>query len=255
MRRFRPLPAAGACGDQGFAAARSLGSPGSRAFAAAAIVALSLTPPIAPSMAHAAGSLVLVAKQMLQQVVQNELRQLATSALRGGGTVQRDCGAFAALGAGGAGGRGGLPMPTMQDAGALAASLGQMPPEQRALLAPLLAAPPSREQMLATLDDMGRLGMGEAEDLAFVRICIDTPGAAPMLALMLGPMRAAIDEMRQARAQLDAASPAERQEMVAQMAAELRSMDAEERQSALRAIGRADLLPAWLSEGVSAALR
>ncbi len=151
-------------------------------------------------------------------------------------------------GLGGIGGMGAVP-----DLGAMQGLFGNLPPgvalapEQTALLAQLqqsMAQPLSPAQTLATLDELGELGLAPAPLLSELKQCmLLLPQSAGAMGAGLGMLRPMLGQLRDAREQLRALPTEAQDELAAQMADELRDAPADERREFLDAIGGGFLPP------------
>ncbi len=170
-------------------------------------------------------------------------------------------------GAGGFGALAGLPQagammggPEMADmmkrlpGGASAMTLG---PEEMAMMAQMqavMAQPPSPADTLATIDELREVGFLSAELQGELKECmVLIPEAAPALGMGMGMFKTVLPQMKQARAEIQALSPEEQDELAATVARELENVPASERKLFLNEIG-GGFFPARVVEGVKASL-
>jgi hypothetical protein len=131
-------------------------------------------------------------------------------------------------------------------------------PEQMAMLAQMqqaMAAPPlSPAETLATLDELGELGLAPPAMLGEMKECmVLLPQSAGAMGMGLGMLRPMLGQMRSAREQMRALPPEEQDELAARMAEELRGAPADERREFLEAIG-SGFLPPRVVEGLRSRL-
>jgi acyl-CoA reductase-like NAD-dependent aldehyde dehydrogenase len=108
----------------------------------------------------------------------------------------------------------------------------------------------------AVLADAREVGLLDEEAAADLSGCIASPAAAPMLGMIVPSLRAAVDEARGARQRMAETPVDQRGAVIAEMAAELRAMDAEDRDEAIAALDNPKSpFPGWLRDGVKAAVR
>jgi len=120
-------------------------------------------------------------------------------------------------------------------------------PEQAAMLAQLqqaMAQPLSPQETLATIDELGELGLAPAPMLAELKECmVLLPQASAGMGMGMGMLRPMLGQMRAAREQMRALPPGEQDELAARMAEELKDAPADERRQFLEAAGSGFLPP------------
>lgn len=152
----------------------------------------------------------------------------------------------------------------MPELTAMKGMLGGLPPgvtlapEQMAMLAQMqqsMAQPLSPAETLATLDELGELGLAPAPMLSEMKECMALlPQSADAMGMGLGMLRPMLGQMRSARAQMRALPPEEQDELAARMAEELRDAPADERREFLEAVG-SGFLPPRVVDGLRSRLR
>jgi hypothetical protein len=115
---------------------------------------------------------------------------------------------------------------------------GQMPsdvdPEQITRFMQAMSQPLTPPETLAVMDEMNEIGFLPKAMHAELKECmVLLPGAAPALGMGMGMMKTMLPQLRQAREQLHALSPAEQDELVAALAPEMKALAADERKAFL----------------------
>lgn len=163
----------------------------------------------------------------------------------GGGVAMPDVGAMKGL-------LGGM----MPAGGGLPAGMA-LAPEQAAMLAQLqqsMAQPLSPKETLATIDELGEIGLVPAPMLAEMKECLVLlPQASAGMGMGMGMLRPMLGQLRDARDQMRALPPEEQDELAARMAEELRDAPAGERRQFLEAVG-GGFLPPRVVDGVRSRL-
>ena len=165
---------------------------------------------------------------------------------------------------------GGLPtgaqMPSEMAAkmAALMPGLGQVPPglalepDQMAMFARLqqaMAEPLSPVETLATIDELTELGFLPKPIQTELKECMAlVPAALPALGMGMGMLKPMVPQLRQARAELHALSPAEQDEVAATLVEELKGLPADQRGSMLEHLD-SGFFPARIAVDVKAKLR
>ena len=115
-------------------------------------------------------------------------------------------------------------------------AVGQLPagtgidPEQLARVMQAMSQPLSPPETLAVMDEMAEIGMlPKAMQTELKECMVLLPAAAPALGMGMGMLKPMLPQMRQARDQLHALSPAEQDELVAALAPEMKALAADER--------------------------
>ena len=209
----------------------------------------------------------LLAKQLLQDMVTTTAKSMLLDSLNGMGCKgQALANAITSVGNLSAGrGMPALPggMPTMPgmpgmgtlppgspDMAALMARMmpgGAMPlgmgldPEQAAMLARLqggMSAPPPVAETLATIDEMGELGLLSPAMTVELKECmVLLPQSAPAMGMAMGMMKPMLPQFRDARDQMRALSPEEQDELAASLGQELDKAPAKDRKAMLSELG------------------
>ena len=139
----------------------------------------------------------------------------------------------------GMGGAGAMP-PDMEAAlRARMPSMGQLPadmmndPQQAVMMARLqqaMAQPLTLQESVATIDEMTALGFfPKAMQAEFKECLVLVPASVPAVGMAMGMMKPMIPQLRQAREQMHALSPAEQDEVAAALAQEVQPMPAAQR--------------------------
>lgn len=247
-----------------------------RAVAASVLAGIVLSLPL--SSAALAPALGLLIKQFVQQAVITGVKDMLLGSLRdmgckgmalANGLTALDARGSAAGLAGLAGGLGptalpGLPggaalpgLPGMADIAAMMPPGTALPPEQAAMLAQMqraMAQPLSPAQTAAAIDEMAELGLLPRPIQTEMKECMTLlPQTAPALGMAMAMMQPVVPQLREARQQLRALSPAEQDEMAEVMAGELRGLAPNERALFLEQIDGGFFPPA-VASGVKARL-
>ena len=126
----------------------------------------------------------------------------------------------------------------MPGAGQLAPGMGlSLGPEQMAMLARVqqsMNEPLSPTETLATIDELFELGFLPKAIQGELKECmLLVPAAVPALGMGMGMMKPMIPQLRQARDELRALSPAEQDEVAATLAEQLRALPPDQRAALL----------------------
>ena len=220
------------------------------------LVAVSVTLAFLPAPSEAiAPALLFMVKQIAQQAATSMIKDTLLSSLSGMG-----CKGIALSNALSAmdvrsGGSGALlgSMPNMPSGMSippeLAAKMGAMvpgggllppgmafDPQQMAMLAnmqQMMSQPPSPAETIATIDELFELGfLPKAIQGEFKECMVLVPATVPALGMGMGMLKPMIPQLRQARAEMRALSPAEQDEVAAALGQELKVLPADQ-QSAL----------------------
>ena len=255
-----------------------------RAAGRCAAVTLALAVALAPIRSDAiAPALLLLVKHIAKDLAQSMLKDALLSGLSGMGCKGIALGnALQALdrrgGAGvGPGPMGGLPkmpagMPNLGGAipadvaahmRALMPGLGQLPagagmgPDQIAMLAGIQQAmgePLSPPQTVAAIDELAELGFLPPAIQAELKECmVVLPSSVPALGMGMGMLEPIVPQLRQARDELRALSPAEQDEVADALAREIAPLPADQRAEFVEYLG-AGFFPPRISAGVKARL-
>lgn len=213
-----------------------------------------------------APAIALMIKQMVQQAVTSSVKDMLVGSLRDMGCKGIALSnALTALDArGGAAslrGMGTLPamtgMPGMPNLANMLPPGTALPPEQAAMLAQLqgaMAQPLSPAQTLAAMDEMAELGLLPRPVHAEMKECMTLlPQTAPALGSAMAMLQPMLPQLREARDQMRALSPAEQDEFAATMAQELKAVPADQRQQFMDQMD-AGFFPPALVAGVKARL-
>ena len=136
-----------------------------------------------------------------------------------------------------------MPPDLVAKMGRLVPDAGQMPPgmalgpEQMAMLARVQQAmnePLSPSETLATIDELFELGFLPKAIQGELKECmLLVPASVPALGMGMGMMKPMIPQLRQAREQLHALSPAEQDEVAATLAEQLKALPPDQRAALL----------------------
>lgn len=130
-------------------------------------------------------------------------------------------------------------------------------PEQAAMFAQLqqsMAQPLSPGETLATIDELGEIGLVPAPMLAELKECLVLqPQASAGMGMGMGMLRPMLGQLRSAREQMRALPPEEQDELAARMAEQLRDAPADERRQFLESMG-GGFLPPRVADGVRSRL-
>jgi hypothetical protein len=244
-----------------------------------AAVALAVSLAIAPAPSEAiAPVLLILVKQAAQQMAQSLIKDAILGSLRGMGckgmalanaleAMDLRGGAGMGLPPGMAGLPGGMAVPglaadTTARMGSLMPALGRMPagmatdPEQAAMMARVMESmsrPLSPGETVATIDELAELGFLPKPIQGELKECMTfLPAAIPALGMGLGMMKPIVPQLRKARDELHALSPAEQDEIAASLVEQMRSMSADERSSMLEHLD-GGFFPRRVAQGVRTA--
>ena len=127
-------------------------------------------------------------------------------------------------------------MARMMPGGALPPGVG-LDPEQAAMLAKLqggVGAPLPAAETLATIDEMGELGLlSPAMKVELKECLLLLPQSAPAMGMAMGLMKPMLPQFRDAREQMRALSPEEQDELAASLAREFDQAPAKDRKAML----------------------
>jgi hypothetical protein len=240
-------------------------APRLRRCALALVIAVALVPATSNALAPA---LLFMIKQIAQQAATSMVKDALLSSLSGMGCKGialtnainmldlRKGGGLAGVGAAatmlpgmpagmsmpgmpGMGGAGAIP-PDMEAAlRARMPSMGQLPadimndPQQAEMMARVqqsMAQPLTLPESLATIDEMTALGfLPKPMQAEFKECLLLVPASVPAVGMAMGMMKPMIPQLRQAREQMHALSPAEQDEVAAALAQEVQPMPAAQR--------------------------
>ena len=236
---------------------------------AALSLALALLPATSDALAPA---VLFMVKQIVQQTATSMLKDALLSGLSGMGckgiALSNAIAAFD-LRKGGAGARvsglpgmagmsgmpSGLGMPSMAaippdiaaKMGSMMPGLGQLPeglgldPEQAAMMANMLQAmrqPLSPRETVAVIDELFELGfLPKAIQAEFKECMVLVPASVQALGMGMGMLKPMVPQLRQARDELHALSPAEQDEVAAALVAEVRPLPVDQRAAFLEHLG------------------
>ena len=131
-------------------------------------------------------------------------------------------------------------MARMIPGGAMPPGMG-LDPEQAAMLARLqggMSAPPPVAETLATIDEMGELGLLSPAMTVELKECmVLLPQSAPAMGMAMGMMKPMLPQFRDARDQMRALSPEEQDELAASLVQELDKAPAKDRKAMLSELG------------------
>lgn len=146
---------------------------------------------------------------------------------------------------------------------ALMPGLGQMPagaglaPDQMAMLESVQQAmgrPLSPGETIAAIDDLAELGfLPKAVQTELKQCMVALPASIPALGMGMAMLQPIVPQLRKARAELQALSPAEQDEVAATLAEEIGPLPAEQRAEFIEYLGTG-FFPARISAGVKARL-
>jgi len=147
--------------------------------------------------------------------------------------------------------------------GAMMPGGGQLPPgmglgpEQMAMLAQVqrsMNEPLSPPETLATIDELFELGFLPNSIQGELKECmVLVPATIPALGMGMGMMKPMIPQLRQARDEMRALSPAEQDEIAAVLAQELRALPADQRAALLEHLD-SGFFPPRVAQGAKAGL-
>ena len=158
---------------------------------------------------------------------------------------------------------GAIPADVAAQMRALMPGLGQLPagagidPDQIAMLAGIQQAmgePLSPPQTVAAIDELAELGFLPPAIQAELKECmVVLPSSIPALGMGMGMLRPIVPQLRQARDELRALSPAEQDEVADALAREIAPLPADQRAEFVEYLG-AGFFPPRISAGVKARL-
>ena len=226
---------------------------------------LALTP--APSEAIAP-MLLLMIKQIAQQVAKSMIKDTLLSSLSGMGckgmALSNALAAFDLRG--GAGGMphgAGIPPEMAAKMRALMPNGGQLPPgmamdaDQMAMMAGMqqaMSQPLSPPETLATIDELFKLGfLPKAIQTELKECMVLVPATIPALGMGMGMLKPMIPQLQRGRTELHALSPAEQDEVAGQLLQEMKSLPADERAALMEHLD-SGFFPPRVSKGVKAGL-
>lgn len=141
---------------------------------------------------------------------------------------------------------------------------GQLPPglaldpDQMAMMAQMqqaMSQPLSPPETLATLDELFELGFLPKAIQAELKECmVVLPATLPALGMGLGMLKPMIPQLRQARAELHALSPAEQDEVAAALLQEIKALPADQRAALVEHLD-SGFFPPRVSAGVKVGLK
>ena len=126
-------------------------------------------------------------------------------------------------------------------------------PEQLAMMQDAqtaLANPLSPPETVATIDELAELGFLPAEFQTELKECmVLVPASVPALGMSMGMFKPMVPQLREARDQMRALSPAEQDELAGAMAEELQAVAADDRKAFIESLD-GGFFPSRVSEGV-----
>ena len=132
-----------------------------------------------------------------------------------------------------------------------------MDPDQMAMMARMqqaMSAPLSPPETLATIDELFELGfLPKAIQTEFKECLVLVPATIPALGMGMGMLKPMIPQLRQAREELHALSPAEQDEVAAALTQELKSLPADQRAALIEHLD-SGFFPPRVGAGVKAGL-
>jgi len=142
----------------------------------------------------------------------------------------------------------------MPNAAQLPAGTG-VDPEQMARIMQAMSQPLSPPETLAAIDEMAAIGfLPKAMQTELKECMVLLPAAAPALGMGMGMLKPMLPQLRQARDQLHALSPAEQDEIVAALSTELMAMPPADRKALLEFLD-SGFFPKRVSDGLKARLK
>ena len=135
---------------------------------------------------------------------------------------------------------------------------GVMPPGETAAIADamkLMGKPTSPLETAATIDALAEVGFLTPALQSELKLClVVVPAIQPALGMAMAMFKPMLPELQQARAELRALSPAEQDELIVELAAQVKEMPASERAAALEFLN-SGFLPPRVAAGIKAAAR
>ena len=118
----------------------------------------------------------------------------------------------------------------------------------------MMAQPLSPAETSATIDELFELGfMPKAIQGEFKECMVLVPATVPALGMAMGMMKPMIPQLRQAREQLHALSPAEQDEVAAELGQQLKALPAGQRAALLEHLD-SGFFPPRVAQGAKAAV-
>ena len=137
---------------------------------------------------------------------------------------------------------------------------GQLPPgtdidpEQLSRMMQAMSQPLSPPETLAVIDEMTAIGfLPKAMQSELKECMVLLPGAAPALGMGMGMLKPMLPQLRQARDELHALTPAEQDELVAALAADMKELPAADRKTFLEFLD-SGFFPKRVAQGLRAQL-
>jgi hypothetical protein len=157
----------------------------------------------------------------------------------------------------------GIPADMAAKLSAMLPDAGQLPPgmaldpDQMAMLADVqksMSEPLSPPETLATIDELFDLGvLPKAMQTELKECMVLVPATIPALGMGMGMVKPMIPRFREARAELQALSPAEQDEVADMLAREMEALPDDQRAALMETLD-AGFFPTRVSEGVKARL-
>lgn len=157
----------------------------------------------------------------------------------------------------------GLPPEVMAQMKAMMPGVGQLPagmavdPEQQAAMLQMqqaMSQPLSVPETLATIDELFELGfLPGPVQIEFKQCLLLVPATIPALGMGMGMLKPMVPQLRQARDELRALSPAEQDEVASAIAQEVRALPSDQRQALIEHLD-SGFFPARVSRGVKSRL-
>lgn len=247
--------------------------------------ALAIALAAAPLPGHAiAPALLLFIRQMVQQTATSMIKDTLLSGLNGmgckgmalanalealdrrsveGGGIKLPVGGLPKMPAGMLPGGAGMPPEIMARMKTMMPGVGQLPagmamdPEQLAAMAQMqqaMSQPLSVPETLATIDELFELGfLPGPVQIEFKQCMLLVPATIPALGMGMGMLKPMVPQLRQARDELRALSPAEQDEVASAIAQEVRALPSDQRQALMEHLD-SGFFPARVSQGVKSRL-
>ena len=160
-------------------------------------------------------------------------------------------------------GQGAIPADIAAKMGAMMPNGGQLPtgmaldPDQMAMMARMqqsMSQPLSPTETLATIDELSDLGfLPKAMQTELKECMLFLPASIPALGMGMGMLKPRIPQLRQARAEMQALSLAEQDEVAAALVQEMKPLSSEERVALLESLD-SGFFPPRVSQGVKTGL-
>ena len=158
----------------------------------------------------------------------------------------------------------GIPADVAAKMRAMVPNAGQLPPglaldpDQLAMMAQMqqaMSQPLSPPETLATIDELFELGFLPKAIQAELKECmVVLPATLPALGMGLGMLKPMIPQLRQARAELHALSPADQDEVAAALLQEIKALPADQRAALVEHLD-SGFFPPRVSAGVKVGLK